>query len=256
MQHLEPGFCIVCGYFNQNWQYKPIISDELAESWQLTKLQRQQFDIRESSFCSKCGNSLRSRSLAKVIIDQIQFPKVRTFIDWIKLANQNKLKVAEINSCGKLHLYLRKIKRLYYSEFNLDRDRLSFWHKLVSPPHEDIVNLNYKDAQFDLVLHSEVLEHVPDYHQALFECRRILKPIGICLFTIPLIPKRKTRQCVSQNPKTKELIYHKSPSFHGSGSKNDYLVWWEFGGDLIKIKKLRLVYKNNHTLNYVFKLNK
>jgi len=250
------NYCFVCGAIDQQWQMNSTITDDLAQSWQLTKLQRQQLDRRESSFCPKCGNSLLNRSLAQAIVNQIQLPKVYSLIEWIKRANRKGIRVAEINSCGKLHLSLRKISRLYYSEFNLDRNKLSFWQKLRTPRHEDITKLSYHDNTFDLVLHSEVLEHVCDSHQALLECRRILKPNGICLFTTPLIPKRKTKKCVDQNPENKEIIYQKNPSFHSGDNKKNNLVWWEFGGDFIKKERVKTVISNTKNLTCVYAIIK
>ena len=43
----------------------------------------------------------------------------------------------------------------------------------------DICNLPFKTASFDLVICSEVLEHIPDYEGALKEIQRILKPGGL-----------------------------------------------------------------------------
>lgn len=249
-------YCFVCGSWDQEWRITPIISDELANNWQLTKLQREQFDRRESSFCQKCGNSLRSRNLAQTIINQIQLTKSLNLIDWISQANRRGLKIAEINSCGKLHSYLVKSSKLYYSEFNPIRNKLPFWKRFTTPQHEDIMSLSYTDNTFDLVIHSEVLEHVSNYHVALHECRRILKPSGICLFTVPIIPKRKTRECVRYDNVNKEIIHIKTPSYHGSGFKNDFLVWWEFGGDFIKKEKVEVAFKDNKSLSFVFKITK
>ncbi|MGH8090351.1 MAG: class I SAM-dependent methyltransferase, partial [Rudaea sp.] len=51
---------------------------------------------------------------------------------------------------------------------------------------EDAQNLSYADASFDLVTHTEVLEHVADDARAFVELRRVLRPGGLMLFTVPL----------------------------------------------------------------------
>jgi len=80
----------------------------------------------------------------------------------------------------------------------------------------------YADASFDLVLHSDTLEHVPDASQGLHECLRVLSPGGWCCFTIPIITGRLTRSRHSM-----------SPSYHGPPEHelNDFIVRTEYGSD-------------------------
>lgn len=51
--------------------------------------------------------------------------------------------------------------------------------------HESLLAPSFGDASLDLVMHFDVLEHVPDMDQALRECRRILRPGGWMLFSCP-----------------------------------------------------------------------
>ncbi|MBY0493894.1 MAG: class I SAM-dependent methyltransferase [Cyanobacteria bacterium] len=50
----------------------------------------------------------------------------------------------------------------------------------------DVQNLPLTDSTFDLVIASEVLEHVPHLERALSEIRRVLRPGGKALLTVPL----------------------------------------------------------------------
>ncbi len=50
----------------------------------------------------------------------------------------------------------------------------------------DVVHLPYRDASFDVVIASEVLEHVPEIRLALAEIKRILRPGGKAVITVPL----------------------------------------------------------------------
>ncbi|WP_241385660.1 class I SAM-dependent methyltransferase [Rhodococcus sp. CH91] len=49
----------------------------------------------------------------------------------------------------------------------------------------DALALPYDDASFDLVLISEVLEHVPEDERAIAELVRVLKPGGVAAVTVP-----------------------------------------------------------------------
>jgi len=70
-------------------------------------------------------------------------------VEWDSLSD---LRIAEINNCGVLHSHLCKLQGLAYSEYgSADSDIRS----------EDLMALSYKDEEFDIVLTSDVLEHVP-----------------------------------------------------------------------------------------------
>ena len=49
----------------------------------------------------------------------------------------------------------------------------------------DVCAMPFLDAQFDLVLATDIIEHVDDDAQALREIRRVLKPSGWALLTVP-----------------------------------------------------------------------
>ncbi|MFP4002686.1 MAG: class I SAM-dependent methyltransferase [Alphaproteobacteria bacterium] len=49
----------------------------------------------------------------------------------------------------------------------------------------DALTLPFADESFDVIVCSEVLEHIPDYEQALGEINRILKPGGRLAVSVP-----------------------------------------------------------------------
>jgi SAM-dependent methyltransferase len=55
----------------------------------------------------------------------------------------------------------------------------------TSVRHENIMASSYADASLDLVIHCDVLEHVPDAQAALRDNARILAPGGTMLFSLP-----------------------------------------------------------------------
>lgn len=256
LAHSRSYYCCVCGKNSEKWIFKKIISGDLARSWKLSKKMRKKFDLRESQFCPNCGNSARTRIFAYAIMDAIPIDGVKNLKDWVTKSKQLNLSVAEINSCGKLHNILSDVPNIAYSEYPPARilPRIYFFIKRVRK--EDITNLSYPDKSFDLVLHSEVLEHVPNVDKAISECRRILNPKGICLFTAPLIPKRHTKQCAVFDKKTGEILHLKTPSFHGLDDRADNMVWWEFGHDFLTKYRLKKVVSNPQLMTYVFLMRK
>jgi SAM-dependent methyltransferase len=94
--------------------------------------------------------------------------------------------------------------------------------------------LSYEDATFDYILTSDTLEHVPDFDVALSEIRRVLKPGGKHVFTVPIIWDRRTRRRAEVVDGA--VVHHFPPSHHGGpdSSPDDYLVFNEFGGDVVE----------------------
>ena len=255
--------CIVCNHVTNSWIYKEVISDDLARSWKLSSSQTHKFNLRESDLCPTCKNNFRVRSLAEGIMKVFPFEGINCLQDWVKKAEEAQLKIAEINTCGNLHKTLKKLSGLMYSEYYPDLSdsgkllklRRLLWRLRHNTIHQDITHLTYSDNIFDLVIHSETLEHIPDVDSAMEECYRVLKPSGWCLFTVPLIPTRKTIVC-AKFERNKYIKYLKSPSYHGTGKMSDYLVWHEFGGDFIQKYKLKIILSHLNAMTWVLGFRK
>ena len=97
--------------------------------------------------------------------------------------------------------------------------------------NEDMCRLTFEEDRFDLAVHSETLEHLPDYGRALDEVRRVLKPGGFQVYTIPLLFSRATRQRMALDVSGR-LVSRLPPSFHGCD--REFPVIWEFGGDYLR----------------------
>jgi SAM-dependent methyltransferase len=200
---------------------------ELGRHWELTPDLYHWFDQREGARCAECGNSLRSRQLALAIVGQMNARLALSHTSLRELCEDPRasgLAVAEINSSGGLHPYLARLPGLRYSEYGSTSPDI---------PSEDLLELSYGDDIFDLVLTSDTLEHVPDFDRALAEIRRVLKPDGLHIFTIPVVWDRQTRERASVIDG--ELVHHLPPSYHGepTGNAADFLVFYEFGADVI-----------------------
>ncbi len=52
----------------------------------------------------------------------------------------------------------------------------------------DITNISYEDNEFDVILCSHVLEHVPNDYKAMKELFRVLRPGGWAILQVPIDP--------------------------------------------------------------------
>ncbi len=197
--------CFVCG--GSKFGFKQVLWDQLVKDWQLAEYEVGYINRQQGLYCKQCGANLRSMALAKGVLDVYAFKG--TLSEFVASPRAADLKLLEINPAGTLTPVLEKMPR----------------HRLVIYPDYDMAQLNIESSAYDLVLHSDTLEHVDQPVAALSECRRVLRDNGRCVFTVPLIVDRISR--------SREGL---PKSFHGrqDGPVGDYLVHFEFGMDIWK----------------------
>lgn len=101
-----------------------------------------------------------------------------------EIADIGACDVCELSARGPLAMYLRRAAKSAATSEYFPGVASGAWHDGVRC--EDAQQLSYADASFDLVTHTEVLEHVPDDARALAELLRVLRPGGTMIFTVPM----------------------------------------------------------------------
>lgn len=223
---LYKRFCLVCG--SRSRRGRPwMLARGLVDSWRIDSRWKRMIERREGLGCSVCGAVSRYRYLAWVVMKEFGALDLgyRSFSDYADSVNFKQLRVAEINGCGALHPYLDRNPCLAYSEYGSADPAI---------PSENLLGLSYPDSEFDLVLTTDTLEHVPDLSAALAEIERVLKPGGRHIFTVPVVwDGRKTLQRAALDGE--EVVHLQPPSYHGVWSEQnpDRLVFHEFGDDAL-----------------------
>ncbi|HEV8582662.1 MAG TPA: methyltransferase domain-containing protein [Thermoanaerobaculia bacterium] len=206
--------CPGCG--ERSFEQRQIIRDHLAESWELSPAERQWFDQREGNFCRGCGMSRRVRMLAWTLRF---FPRLK------------ELSILHLNEVNQLSPLLGAARALVETThqpgqpWGAEIGRLS---------NQNLEALTFDAETFDLVVHSETLEHVFDCRRALAEIHRVLKPGGYQLYSVPVLHRRKTRQRLAKAASGK-VIHLLPPSYHGLD--REFPVAWELGGDFIQSRR-------------------
>lgn len=198
-----PFSCPICGHsqFSANKVLWPL----LIEQWCLNSEEVDYINRQQGMCCLSCNCNLRSMTLAHAL--QATW---RQKGDFVALCRSNQFVrqqvVLEINQAGNLSPYLQRLPH----------------HTLGLYPDVDMQNLSYDSEKFDLIIHSDTLEHVPDPLKALSECWRTLKRGGILAYTVPVVFDRVTRR--------RDGL---PASFHGSSDTNgeDWKVVSEYGHD-------------------------
>jgi SAM-dependent methyltransferase len=195
--------CSVCG--GTSFVESAVLWDELVAQWQLSPSERSYIDRQQGTNCMDCGANLRSIALADAIRNAIGTSM--TLKDFTAQGNTGSLSILEINEAGSLSPILGKFPG----------------HVLAKYPEVDMHKMPYSDGQFDMVVHSDTLEHVEHPVRALAECHRVMRRGGWLCYTVPTIVGRITRG--------REGL---EKSFHGSSNvtSNDFLVHTEFGADM------------------------
>lgn len=200
------GPCPCCG--GSALIQKDILWDELIDIWCLSNDEKTYINRQQGFRCETCGSRLRSMAIAAWLCRHFNTDQPLSNLENLPLANHSE--ILEINEAGQLTQFLKKLAG----------------HTLGCYPDVDIMNLPYAADSFDLVIHSDTLEHIPNPILALKECKRVLRPGGQCVFTIPMIVDRLSRS-------TERGLR----SYHGhSGTvAEDFRVQTEFGADTWKI---------------------
>jgi SAM-dependent methyltransferase len=184
----------------------PVLWKELIDQWRLASHEVAYVDRQQGLHCAACSSNLRCMVLAKAIM--ACFDYLGTFRDFVRSETARSLRVLEINEAAALTPFLREIPG----------------HVLGCFPEVNMMTLPYEDQSFDLVIHSDTLEHIERPIRGLSECHRVLRRGGFCSFTVPIIVDRLTI--------SREGL---PPSFHGSPSNPaDCLVYTEYGADAWK----------------------
>jgi SAM-dependent methyltransferase len=165
--------CRVCG--GSEFIHHDVLWPDLVTQWGLSEEETQYINVQQGTSCTRCGANIRSIALAAAILRYAQV--TLTLNEWASGHASQSCGLLEINEAGSLTSVLRKLAG----------------HRLVQYPQCDMMALPFGNGSFDLVVHSDTLEHVPDPVQALRECRRILRPRGACIFTVPVVWGRLTR---------------------------------------------------------------
>jgi SAM-dependent methyltransferase len=207
-----------------------VIPPKLEEVWGLTPRLAEALARKESSDCSCCGAKLRIRRLAEVMLELYPAGNppapARSIREWVDRPQSRALRIAEINLIDGLHAELSRLPGHAYSEF---LERAPGGAVLDGVRREDLTRLTYADASFDIVLTSETLEHVAGLNAALGEIRRVLKPGGRHVFTIPLLPGvvRTFARAVIEDGR----LVQRAPAIAHPGGDVGYPVFTEFGAD-------------------------
>ena len=195
-------------------------------------LRREERSIRETYRCGNCGASLRYREQARLILDNFSRENSRHLADLVNEAEFQNLRIYEPGLIGPFRKFFQKLPG-YSSSY--------FWEEVKPGEYkdgvqcQDLMNLTYEDNSFDLMLSSDIFEHVRKPFAGFGEVNRVLKPGGFHIFSIPSdypIPSETVFRVDTSGP---EDVFVLPRHHHSEPMGGKSLVYTDFGEDMTRI---------------------
>ncbi|MEB0110450.1 class I SAM-dependent methyltransferase [Variovorax sp. RTB1] len=179
-------------------------------------------NVRESGTCSTCQSFNRQRQMAHAIRTRFKVGSTGPF------RFPSGFVIYNTETTGALHHRLSATDGYLCSEYF--GDEFLPGQDVGGRRHEDLRALSFPSDSIDLVMSSDVMEHMPDPYAAHREILRVLKPGGTHIFTVPFVATMATDQ-IRAKLVDGEIQYLEEKAFHGDPVRPDegVLVWTIFG---------------------------
>jgi SAM-dependent methyltransferase len=154
-------------------------------------------NLRESGSCIVCRSRNRQRQIAQTFLGAIyestgintksigEFAKKSLSSRYLKKHN---LQIYNTETTGSIHNVLKNLDNYVASEYLGDNYKSG---ELVEGIlHQNLMETSFATSSLDIVMSSDVFEHIPDPYKAFAEIYRILKPRGRHIFTLPFYGDR------------------------------------------------------------------
>jgi SAM-dependent methyltransferase len=200
---------------------------QLAAQWDYGDVYKQTLATRESNICALCRANLRMRAQARAVLDLLRLRMTSDLVARLSGDPQFVIFEAATNTVFRAAA-VRRAPNYISSEYREDVPSGSLVDGIMN---QDLQALSFADSSIDIVLTSDVLEHVADLDRAIDQISRVLKPGGFHVFTVPsdpALPRTIERARVAAGK-----IVHELPAvYHGDSIRGDgILAFRDFGAD-------------------------
>lgn len=185
---------------------------------------RQKVAIRETYPCEKCRGSLREREQARAIL-WCHSSAASTLSEFVHTGVARGLRIYEPGTMGPFRKHLASLAGYTRSAYYGDPSDAT-----AEVPHQSLEALTFSDDSFDLVLTSDILEHVRRPEAAFSEIARVLRRGGHHVFTVPMQDPVRPKT-VSRIELDGDRDIHVRPAvYHGRS-----IVYNDFGLDIVSV---------------------
>jgi SAM-dependent methyltransferase len=211
------GRCAVCGSF---------------ETFELRS-----HSLREGYCCPTCRASLRYRDQAAAIVAAMSLRRAQSLVQLIAEPSFRALDIYEPGIIGPFRALLGDLRGYETSYFWTDREPGQMHN---GQRCENLESLTYPDESFDLMLTSDIFEHVRQPWTAFGEVMRVLRPGGRHIFSVPISWPSATPTSSRVDVVGDRDLHLRPRHYHGSPTDSaGSLVYTDYGGDLdVRLREL------------------
>ena len=195
-------------------------------------LRREEKSIRETYRCGGCEASLRYREQARLILNHFSREGSERLADLAAESEFQNLKIYEPGLIGPFRKFFKKLPHYHTSYF---WDDVEPGESREGVQCQDLMNLTYEDDSFDLVLSSDIFEHVRKPFAGFQEVNRVLKPGGFHIFSIPSDHPMPSETVCRVDTSGPEDVFVLPRHYHSAPKGGKSLVYTDFGEDMTRI---------------------
>jgi hypothetical protein len=188
--------------------------------------------LRETLLCKSCGSTNSQRTLAHALISvlQRQFACEGAALDGLT-CRAGKVEIWDTDAFGPIGARVGSVANVTRSKY---LPQLPFGVETEPGVYNiDLQQVSFPSNRFDVILTSDVMEHVRDDRRAHAEIFRCLRPGGVYLFTVPYAEDRaRTLRLVDTS--STEDVFLEPPHYHGDPISGKILAYRIYGRDLIE----------------------
>ena len=198
----------------------------MTKGWSCSRELSSELERRENNICGLCDASARNRAQASMVLGLVGVSSTKELVHALK---QGRIRIYETAAYNVFRLsVLRSLDNYVVSEY------VEPGESVILPENvrrEDLQSLSFASESFDIVLTSDVLEHVADLRFAMNEISRVLKKDGMHVFTVPVdagLTSSRDRAVL----KNGELTHILPAIRHGDTIRKGAFVFRDFGADI------------------------
>jgi SAM-dependent methyltransferase len=189
--------------------------------------------LRETLSCKSCGSTNRQRAVAHALISVLhrQFACEGSALAGLACRAGKKVEIWDTDAFDPIGDRVGSVANVTRSKY---LPQLPFGVETEPGVYNiDLQRANFPSNRFDIILTSDVMEHVRDDRSAHAEIFRCLRPGGAYLFTVPYIEDRaRTLHLVDTS--SAENVFLEPPHYHGDPISGKILAYRIYGRDLIE----------------------
>lgn len=169
-------------------------------------------NLRETCICIKCKSTNRQRQIAYVACQTVGTLKREHIKSLTDFRNLDDFILYNTEAAGVIHNKLSMMKNYLCSEYFGTLYKSGDF--VDGTMHQDLMDLSLSNESVDLIISTDVLEHVPDPYKAHKEIYRILKNGGRHIFTVPFYQTEFLDEDRANIDNNGDIVLRKAPLYH------------------------------------------